>query len=111
MTIAMTGIEAILQSTNVPNQVSCISPSSYLLLIYSCIISISRYHYKLTLLIFQKHCSTSSSVCGHNGETYPSECAALADRTTVDYVGPCRIIGHFLGIFIDFLIFCTVYKF
>ena len=37
-------------------------------------------------------------MCGHNGETYSSECAALADRTTVDYLGPCRAFGLITGI-------------
>ncbi|KAK3093529.1 hypothetical protein FSP39_016828 [Pinctada imbricata] len=45
----------------------------------------------------QNYCSTSTKACGHNGETYDSECAALADRTTVDYYGPCRAVGHFSG--------------
>ena len=45
----------------------------------------------------QVGCSTSEIVCGHNGETYQHECAALADRTTVDYYGECRVLGHHMG--------------
>ncbi|KAL5006474.1 hypothetical protein ScPMuIL_015280 [Solemya velum] len=40
------------------------------------------------------HCAKNGVVCGYNGETYPSECAALADRSMVDYSGPCRVIGY-----------------
>ncbi|XP_076326861.1 reversion-inducing cysteine-rich protein with Kazal motifs-like isoform X2 [Tachypleus tridentatus] len=40
-------------------------------------------------------CSRWGTVCGHNGQTYPSECAALADRSTVDYTGPCVAVGIF----------------
>lgn len=42
-------------------------------------------------------CSRTGLVCGHNGETYVSECAALADRTTVDYTWPCRTFGLIEG--------------
>ena len=42
-------------------------------------------------------CSTSEPVCGHNGETYRHECAALADRTTVDYYGDCKVLGQYMG--------------
>jgi reversion-inducing cysteine-rich kazal motif protein len=38
-------------------------------------------------------CSVRDAVCGHDGETYQSECAALAARITVDYAGPCRSLG------------------
>lgn len=51
----------------------------------------------ITFCTFQTDCSTSEGVCGHNGETYPHECAALADRTTVDYYGECRLIGQYMG--------------
>ena len=43
-------------------------------------------------------CQMSGTVCGHDGETYNSECAALAARTTVDYMGVCQIIGDVSGI-------------
>lgn len=32
-------------------------------------------------------------VCGFNGRTYNSECAAHADLVSVDYEGPCSAIG------------------
>lgn len=32
-------------------------------------------------------------VCGINGNTYRSECAALADFVSVDYQGPCLAVG------------------
>lgn len=39
-------------------------------------------------------CHTDDAqVCGHNGETYPSKCAAWHDKTTVDYFGPCQAVG------------------
>ncbi|KAL3201558.1 hypothetical protein MRX96_012591 [Rhipicephalus microplus] len=34
-------------------------------------------------------CRTRGSVCGIDGETYASECAAWAQRVLVDYRGPC----------------------
>ncbi|WAQ94024.1 RECK-like protein [Mya arenaria] len=41
-------------------------------------------------------CASSESVCGQDGETYSSECAALAARTAVDYKGPCAALpDHF----------------
>ncbi|XP_072179124.1 reversion-inducing cysteine-rich protein with Kazal motifs-like [Diadema setosum] len=39
------------------------------------------------------HLTVRRTVCGHNGETYSSECEAWSDRTTVDYYGPCRAVG------------------
>ncbi|KAG8199483.1 hypothetical protein JTE90_009331 [Oedothorax gibbosus] len=39
------------------------------------------------------HCRGSGLVCGHNGETYASECAAWAERVSVDYKGPCSAVG------------------
>lgn len=43
----------------------------------------------------QPSCSLQSgSVCGHDGETYSSECAALAAGTTIDYAGECRAFGN-----------------
>ncbi|XP_060563740.1 reversion-inducing cysteine-rich protein with Kazal motifs-like [Ruditapes philippinarum] len=44
-----------------------------------------------------RQCSNSGSVCGHDGETYNSECAALAARITVDYFGPCKTFGYSLA--------------
>lgn len=32
-------------------------------------------------------------MCGHNGETYSSVCAAYSDRVAVDYYGPCQAVG------------------
>ncbi|KAK2119976.1 hypothetical protein P7K49_001362 [Saguinus oedipus] len=32
-------------------------------------------------------------VCGHNGETYSSVCAAYSDRVAVDYYGDCQAVG------------------
>lgn len=52
-------------------------------------------------LAFRGHCQISCSmsppVCGHDGETYGSECEALAAHVTVDYPGPCRVVGYFSG--------------
>ncbi|GIY96112.1 reversion-inducing cysteine-rich protein with Kazal motifs [Caerostris extrusa] len=39
------------------------------------------------------HCRGSGLVCGHNGETYASECAAWAERVSVDYKGGCAAVG------------------
>ncbi|XP_075980156.1 reversion-inducing-cysteine-rich protein with kazal motifs isoform X1 [Anticarsia gemmatalis] len=38
-------------------------------------------------------CSSVSSVCGVNGVTYISECAAWAEYVSVDYSGPCLAVG------------------
>ncbi|XP_019630428.1 PREDICTED: reversion-inducing cysteine-rich protein with Kazal motifs-like isoform X2 [Branchiostoma belcheri] len=35
----------------------------------------------------------ASPVCGHNGETYESNCAAHAARVSIDYEGPCLAVG------------------
>ncbi|XP_063965073.1 reversion-inducing cysteine-rich protein with Kazal motifs-like [Lytechinus pictus] len=43
------------------------------------------------------HSSIHQQVCGHNGETYSSECEAWNDRTTVDYYGPCQAVGTLTG--------------
>lgn len=32
-------------------------------------------------------------MCGHNGETYSSVCAAYSERVAVDYYGPCLAVG------------------
>nr|XP_022307152.1 reversion-inducing cysteine-rich protein with Kazal motifs-like [Crassostrea virginica] len=56
---------------------------------------------KEKVLAYRGHCQTNcegtSSVCGHDGETYRSQCEALAARVTVDYPGPCRVLGIFSG--------------
>ena len=41
----------------------------------------------------QPFCRATEPVCGHNGETYSSVCAAYSDRVAVDYHGPCQAIG------------------
>lgn len=38
-------------------------------------------------------CSKAGTVCGVNGITYTSECAAWVEYVTVDYVGPCLAVG------------------
>ncbi|KAJ8916807.1 hypothetical protein NQ315_005814, partial [Exocentrus adspersus] len=38
-------------------------------------------------------CKYKGQVCGFNGKTYVSECAAFADKVAVDYEGPCLAIG------------------
>ncbi|CAH2043989.1 unnamed protein product, partial [Iphiclides podalirius] len=38
-------------------------------------------------------CVTSGTVCGVNGVTYASECAAWAEYVSVDYHGPCFAVG------------------
>ncbi|KFM56969.1 Reversion-inducing cysteine-rich protein with Kazal motif, partial [Stegodyphus mimosarum] len=43
------------------------------------------------------HCRGSGLVCGHNGETYASECAAWAERVSVDYMGACAAVGSKYG--------------
>ncbi|CAH2093095.1 unnamed protein product [Euphydryas editha] len=40
-----------------------------------------------------KGCSSSTTVCGVNGVTYSSECAAWAEYVSVDYIGPCYAVG------------------
>lgn len=39
------------------------------------------------------NCENSGPVCGIDGETYLSECAAHARRVSVDYQGPCMAVG------------------
>lgn len=41
----------------------------------------------------QPFCRATEPVCGHNGETYRSVCAAYSDRVAVDYQGPCQAVG------------------
>ena len=41
----------------------------------------------------QPFCRAPELVCGHNGETYSSVCAAYSDRVAVDYYGPCQAVG------------------
>lgn len=38
-------------------------------------------------------CTLRGPVCGANGEVYANECAAWAERTVVDYFGPCAAVG------------------
>ncbi|XP_026321688.1 reversion-inducing cysteine-rich protein with Kazal motifs [Hyposmocoma kahamanoa] len=38
-------------------------------------------------------CSSTGKVCGVNGVTYFSECAAWAEYVSVDYLGPCLAVG------------------
>ncbi|CAH2005399.1 unnamed protein product [Acanthoscelides obtectus] len=38
-------------------------------------------------------CRFRGQVCGFNGQTYMSECAAHADMVSVDYEGPCMAVG------------------
>lgn len=40
-----------------------------------------------------RNCDHTGVICGANGKTYPSECAAIADYVTVDYTGPCNTVG------------------
>lgn len=40
-----------------------------------------------------KNCRFKGEVCGINGKTYFSECAALADFIRIDYEGPCISVG------------------
>ena len=40
-----------------------------------------------------KNCRHDGVVCGINGRTYISECAAWADMVSVDYMGRCRMVG------------------
>lgn len=41
----------------------------------------------------QPFCRATEPVCGHNGETYSSVCAAYSDRVAVDYYGDCQAVG------------------
>ncbi|XP_059330774.1 reversion-inducing cysteine-rich protein with Kazal motifs isoform X5 [Ammospiza nelsoni] len=43
--------------------------------------------------VFQPFCRSPEPVCGHNGDTYGSVCAAFADRVAVDYPGHCQAVG------------------
>lgn len=43
--------------------------------------------------VFQPFCKSVEPVCGHNGETYSSVCAAYSDRVAVDYHGHCQAVG------------------
>lgn len=46
-------------------------------------------------LVFASNCIVFQSglVCGINGNTYSSECAAWSDYVSVDYEGPCVAVG------------------
>lgn len=39
------------------------------------------------------NCENNGPVCGINGETYLSECAAYANQVGADYQGPCIAVG------------------
>ncbi|CAD5117766.1 DgyrCDS6512 [Dimorphilus gyrociliatus] len=39
-----------------------------------------------------RQCMSNGTVCGQNGETYPSECLAWSFGVAVDYQGSCRVI-------------------
>ncbi|XP_015210000.1 reversion-inducing cysteine-rich protein with Kazal motifs [Lepisosteus oculatus] len=41
----------------------------------------------------QDACKKPNPVCGHNGETYCTVCAAYSDRVAVDYPGRCHAVG------------------
>lgn len=41
-----------------------------------------------------RQCSSNGTVCGHNGETYPSECVAWSYGVAADYHGSCRVIPY-----------------
>ncbi len=45
-------------------------------------------------LCLQASCAETGLVCGVNGETYPSQCAAWADHVVTDYPGPCAASGY-----------------
>lgn len=45
----------------------------------------------------QNGCNSTGRVCGVDGNTYPSECAAFTESAIVDYAGPCissGFVGH-----------------
>lgn len=39
------------------------------------------------------NCNYTTIICGVNGKTYVSECAARADFVSIDYVGACNTVG------------------
>lgn len=49
--------------------------------------------YLLLQSFFQSFCKSAELVCGQNGETYSSVCAAYSDRVAVDYYGACQAVG------------------
>jgi hypothetical protein len=49
----------------------------------------------------QAWCSSYGTVCGVDGETYPSECTAWALGVLVDYDGQCRTFAPLTGRFVD----------
>ncbi|KAF5280824.1 hypothetical protein FQR65_LT14931 [Abscondita terminalis] len=50
----------------------------------------SKFAYKGPCL---HNCKHTGRVCGINGKSYVSECAAWADLVSVDYAGPCVAVG------------------
>jgi len=52
----------------------------------------------LNFLFMQSSCSSNGTVCGVDGETYPSECVAwVAGSVLADYKGPCRTLAPLSG--------------
>ena len=72
-------------------------------------------YFLLTACLFvyvQSNCSLQGQVCGHDGHTYSSQCAAWAARVTVDYLGACRAFGNLTGMrsslhFVTFIYYLT----
>lgn len=53
-----------------------------------------------------RNCKHNSAVCAVSGETYMSECAALADSMLVDYHLPCHTAPYGTGMSHNDLILC-----
>lgn len=51
-------------------------------------LDITRHYNTVYMILFQ-----AGVVCGVNGVTYISECAAWAEYVSVDYAGPCLAVG------------------
>lgn len=43
--------------------------------------------------VLQPFCRSAEPVCGQDGQTYSSVCAAYAQRVAVDYPGHCQAVG------------------
>ena len=59
--------------------------------------SFTRLNYIFIVFLPQSSCSNDGLVCGVNGETYSSQCAAWADHVSVDYEGNCSATGHLVA--------------